>query len=116
MIEDEWIRPNCLMCGKELSDLELGLGLWHYIYPGCDYYNAGGFCTRPFGKCAFEEDVLCERCADRYGVSIYVGDACMDLKEACGEIEYDDDEVYDGWEDPMDEAYHDYIPTTSDKK
>jgi len=102
MTENEWVRPTCFLCGRELSDLELGLGLYSYIYPGCDYYDPGGFCTREgFGRCIFEDEVICESCAESEEgcVVVYVGDACMELWED------EDDEFYDGWKDPMDEAY-----------
>ena len=98
---EAWVRPACIMCGKEMSDLELGLGLVFLIYPGCDHYNAGGFCTRDgFGKCLFEDDVLCEAClrANRaMGTIVYVGDACQDLRDC-----FDDPEDWD-----RDDGYHD---------
>ncbi len=73
---------ECLLCGKKIAYEKC-----RPIYPGCDYYNPGGFCQKQgMGMhCVFEDDQVCFDCIEK-GESpvVYVGDACLDVQEATG--------------------------------
>jgi len=87
-------QRKCWLCSKQI------IGLWHPLWPACDYWDAGGWCWKDgaMKSCWGEDLPLCKECDQREEGGVYLLDACM---EFWPEEEQDD---YQQWIDEYPEA------------